>query len=343
MKRWNLLKRLLRWWYGRHTDSRISKYGWTAIYVGDYASAPTWVYTLGLEETLGQPELVIFDVPQEAANGLLWRAYEELKQGDLVLEDGKPWLVGETENPIVWRKVDASQVESAAGWFTMAVMRRAVRTGEMFGLNVFQLVLSDDAGRLPWETGYNEALRFRQPALYLPAADYGEEPLSPPEQEALRIADERGWAIMRVGGDLEWAYTLGRAEAGEPELVSFLPSSDGAARLLDDALAHIANGDLAVADGTRWTGPDFQCCWRRVHESQYLGLGVFRLAKLRHEAKVGRREPLDAYQAFVPDDAGRYPWEPDCRPGVRDCQPLLFEPFDPNPPKRGPLATLRRM
>lgn len=334
-----MLNRLLRWWHSRDTDRRIRKYGWTAIYVGDYSSAPTWAYTIGLDETLGQPELVLFDMPREDANGLLWRAYEELKQGVLVLEDGKRWLAEETENPIVWRKVHPTQVESPAGWFTLAVMRRLVVRREMFGLEVFQLVLSDADGRLPWEPDYDERLRARQPALYLPATDYGDEPLSPPEQEALRIADERGWSILQVEADLPWAYTIGLVDAGQPELVAFLPT-DIAAGLLHEACAHLTHGDLILEDGLRWKLFDRELCWRKVDESQYLGLSVFRLAKLRHERRLGRREAIDAYQLFMPDNSGRYPWEPGCDKIMRDTQPLLFEPFNDHPPRTGPLARL---
>jgi hypothetical protein len=244
---------------------------------------------------------------------------------------------------MVWRNVDPSQVESRVGWFTLAKMRRLAVKGEMFGLEVFQLVLADEKGILPWEAGYNESIRFRQPALYLQATDYGKEPLSPPEEEALRLADERGWSIMRVGGDLDWAYTIGMVEAKVPELISFLPNADWAANLVNEMRAHMTSGRLVPEDGLRWSDDEFECCWRRVHESQYLGLNVFRLAKLRHEQRIGRREAVEAYQLFVPDGEGQYPWDPACAKSVRDVQPLLFEPFDPNPPKRGPLATLMRM
>lgn len=311
--------------------------------MGDYATAPTWTYTLGFEETLNQPEVVIFDVTQEAANTILWTAYEELKAGTLILEDGARWHEEDTDSRLVWRRVHSSQVKSRVGWFNFAVARRLVAKREMFGLEAFQLVLADENGVLPWEAGYNEDIRFRQPALYLPATDYGDEPLSPPEEEALRIADERGWSIMKVGGDLSWAYTLGMVDAGTPELISFLPTSDMAANLLNEAQAHMRSGRLVPEDGLRWNEDGFECCWRRVHETQYLGLNVFRLAKLRHAQRVGRREAVEAYQLFLPDDAGLYPWEPGCDEGACEVQPLLFEPFDPHPPKRGPLATLMRL
>ena len=51
---------------------RIEEHGWTAVYVGDYSTAPTWTYTIGFDETLGQPEVIVFDIPQDSANALLW-------------------------------------------------------------------------------------------------------------------------------------------------------------------------------------------------------------------------------------------------------------------------------
>jgi hypothetical protein len=95
--------------------------------------------------------------------------------------------------------------------------------------------------------------------------------------------------------------------------------------------------------GLRWSGLGTDVCWRRVHESQYLGLNVFRLAKLRHERRTGRREALEAYQLFFPDHDGRYPWELGCHEIIRNMQPLLFEPFSEASLRRGPLAALMRM
>jgi hypothetical protein len=154
----------------RDLDSRIETHGWTAIYVGDYRTAPTWTYTLGFAETLNQPEVIVFDIPQDAANGLLWEAFDQLKDGRLELQDGKVWPEGE-ERPCVWRKVDQTQIESEAGWFTLATIRSIARTGMPYSFEAYQLVLSDNEGRLPWDDGYDERLRPLQPALYLPLED----------------------------------------------------------------------------------------------------------------------------------------------------------------------------
>jgi hypothetical protein len=338
-----MFEKLRRAWHSRDVDKRIAKHGWTATYVGDYATAPTWAYSIGFQQTLGQPEIVVFDVPKEVANGIFWTTYEELKAGTLVLEDGARWHAEDEEKPLVWRKVHQTQIESRVGWFTLANVRRLAQTGVMFDVEAYQLVLSDEAGKLPWEDGYNERLRPSQPALYLPARDYGDVPLSPPEEEALRTADERGWSIMLVRGELDWAYTIGLPEVGLPELVAFLPTADMAANLLHEAQEYVARGEVKPSDGLRWDALGFEVCFRRVDEEQYLALGALRLSKLRHEQLVGRREAVETYQLFLPDEADLYPWEPGCQKSVIDNQPLLFQPFDRDQGKRGALAALMRM
>ncbi|WP_293676149.1 DUF4262 domain-containing protein [uncultured Phenylobacterium sp.] len=338
-----MLERLRRAWHERGIDRRVAKRGWTAIYVGDYRSAPTWVYTVGFDETLGQPEIVLFDATQMDANTLLWMAHEALRTGSLELRDGEAWAL-EDEVFGVWREVHASQIDTEDAWLGAAVNRRQRRTGRRDGLRAFQLVIPDDAHRYPWEDGYNEHLRHRQAALYLPAEDYGDVPLSPGDREALRVTRERGWALRLIDAPLlKWAYSIGLADAGRPELIAFLLSADAAANMLHEAQDHIARGDLVLEDGLRWNGLGFECCWRRVHESQYRALNVFFLTKLWHERRRGRCEAVAAYQLFLPDRNGRYPWEPECHKANRDSQPLLFQPFVPEQMRRGPLAALMRM
>lgn len=167
-------------WHLFKIHRRVRRHGWTAIYVGDYETAPTWVYTLGFDETLNQPEIIVFDLPQTDANRLLWQVFDELRAGLLVLDDGKAWPDGEA-HPAVWRKVHPSQIDTAEGWLALAVRRRAQRTGFNFGLEAFQLVLSDEQGRLPWQDGYDERLRPLQPELYL-SLDVGGSQLAASER-----------------------------------------------------------------------------------------------------------------------------------------------------------------
>ena len=337
-----MFEKLRREWHLRDMGNRIGRHGWMAVYVGDYRTSPCWAYSLGFEETLGQPEVVLFDATQEDANALFWWIYKSLEAGELELKDGEAWAP-EGEVIGVWREVHPTQVEAPDGWFAAALERRQ-RRGATDGFRAFQLVVADPSRKLPWDEGYDERLRLKQPALYMAAQDYGDVPLSSGDREALRVADERGWSIRLIDApDLKWAYTIGLAETGAPELIAFLPSADMAANVLHETQTYLARGDLVLADGLRWNDLNLECCWRRVHESQYLALNVFFLSKLRRERLSGRREAIEAYQLFLPDREGRYPWEPGCHAANRDAQPLLFSPFDPDQLKRGPLAALMRM
>lgn len=337
-----MFDKLRREWHLRDIDKRVQKHGWTAMYVGDYEASPCWAYSVGFEENLGQPEVVVFDISEADGNSLFWWIYKSIESGELKPTEGETWGP-EGEVIGVWREVHPSQINGPDGWFAGALERRE-RRGATQPLRVFQLVVRDDAQKFPWEDGYNERLRTKQPALYLPATDYGDVPLSPGDREALRVADERGWSIRLIDApELKWAYTIGLADGGHPEMIAFLHSADMAANILHETQAYLARGDLVLEDGLRWSDLGLDGCWRRVHKSRYLALNVFFLTKLRHEQHSGRREAVEAYQFFRPDQEGRYPWEPGCNKVVRDCQPLLFEPHDPEQLKRGPLAALMRM
>lgn len=325
-----MLTRLTDWWTAKNLDRRVRKHGWTGVYVGRYGDAPAWTYSLGFDETLNQPEVVIFDVPQESAQTLLWQAFDELKNGQLQFEDGATWSGGAEPAP-KWRKVHPSQISGIVGWLGLAERRRFKRTGQRSGLEAFQLVLPDAGGHFPWEAGYDEHLRPLQPALYLPENDPDARDMLPEVREARRLLAERGWTIVPVEGPrLSWAYSIGLAETlGSPDLIAFGGGCDIARTHLVEVQQRLRKGELTLEDGLRWSGLGFEVCWRSVHESQYLGFNWFYLAKEVREEWTGRREPVPVFQMFVADPAGLYPWEAGCDQDFRELQPMLSLAFDP--------------
>lgn len=147
---------------------RIARLGWTAIYVGDYQTAPTWAYTIGFR-AIGAPEIVVFDLPQEQANGLFHELFRDLKAG-LIIREGERWRPHELEKPFVWREVHPSRFEDQENPWLGISHGFALATSPGQGVfQAFQLVLSDPDGRLPWEPGYDERLRHLQRALWEPA------------------------------------------------------------------------------------------------------------------------------------------------------------------------------
>src|SRR5437899_1301620 len=161
-------------------DARVRRHGWTGVYVGDYASAPTWAYTIGFDDTLNQPEVVAFDLTRDAASRLFWEVRDRLKAGTFAFADGLEWPE-DSDVRGVWRKVDPTRIDE---WLTLAARRRWKRTGQAHGLEAFQYVLPDNDGHLPWQADYDERLRPRQIALWEPQPSEKQPTVAPPAAQA---------------------------------------------------------------------------------------------------------------------------------------------------------------
>ena len=160
----------------RNAKQRTRRLGWTAIYVGDYETCPTWAYTIGFHTSLGAPEIVVFDVPITTANGLFHAIYDDLKTGKLSIRDGEPWRPDEVDNPLVWRQVHSSRLydnDPENPWLALAEDHATILAPERGPISAFQLVLTDAGGHLPWDPQYDETLRPRQRELYLPVPQTG--------------------------------------------------------------------------------------------------------------------------------------------------------------------------
>ena len=167
-----MLERLWPSYHRWDIARRIRRSGWTAIYVGDYRSAPTWTYTIGFHASLGAPEVIVFDIPMESANGLLHEIHGDLKSGKLVIRDREAWRSGEFPNPLVWREVHGSRLydkDSENPWLGLAEDFAAILAPDTGPITAFQLVLSDPDGHR--EPEYDERLRPMQRELNLPRED----------------------------------------------------------------------------------------------------------------------------------------------------------------------------
>lgn len=162
-----VLLALRRAWHRWDTARRVRRHGWTGVFVGDYRSAPSWAYTIGFRETLGAPEIIVFDLPVGVANDLFHEVFRQLRAGELVLRDGEAW--GDPPAKAVWRRVHPSRVADAENPWLGGAVEHAGLSAEPAALQAFQLVLSDELGRAPWQPGYDERLRPLQRELYLPS------------------------------------------------------------------------------------------------------------------------------------------------------------------------------
>jgi hypothetical protein len=152
--------------YEQEILDAVAEHGWfcTAVHDPD-GREPDWAYSVGFTETLRQPEVIVFGLPVGTAHAILWDVFRTLQAGK-VAEDGQVWPHLLVDHDCVLRRVHPSQVIrehlNSALWFWGDPARRGAP------LSAFQLVWPDRAGRFPWDRGCQQAVRDRQPALYLP-------------------------------------------------------------------------------------------------------------------------------------------------------------------------------
>jgi hypothetical protein len=125
-------------------------------------------YSVGFWESAGAPEVIMFGAPMDVANGMIAEAFRRLKTGELKLSDQARWTLDWMEGgpAFVWRAVHPSQIRREH--FNIAIWYRERQGQSRSGLEAYQLFISDEAGRFPWEDGYDPAPSARQTELYLP-------------------------------------------------------------------------------------------------------------------------------------------------------------------------------
>jgi len=135
----------------------IEKYGCHVVQVSAGNGFPGWSFTIGLEELLGVPELIVIGLKDEVAHSLLnecaHRLQEGIRLGPRRRERG---LLSDVEcefRPVEKRWL--KQTMGYAAWFY---------GGDDF--QALQCVYPDLANRFPWEEGFSKDWRSRQPLLF---------------------------------------------------------------------------------------------------------------------------------------------------------------------------------
>lgn len=146
-------------------EGRISRYGWSCYYIFGGAGPP-WLYTIGLVEGFGHPELIIFGLDQSSAHGLATRVVERLTS-EVKVPPGRH--AGERLDglPVAYLEVDRAYWREPSDYFLgwLDYYRALERTLDQRAL---QLVWSDEQGHLPWDERFSARLRHLQPLLDVP-------------------------------------------------------------------------------------------------------------------------------------------------------------------------------
>lgn len=139
-------------------DSLIRSEGFAYICIGPDVHGPSFAYTVGLTETYGCPELLIFGVGEQIANVVFHSIVGKIKNGER-FADGD--VMNDVLNlPCAVRDVSAG----AARPFALNVWSRY--EGALQTPRFQQVVYPDRASVFPWESGYDEAMRQIQKELW---------------------------------------------------------------------------------------------------------------------------------------------------------------------------------
>jgi hypothetical protein len=162
-----LIQEIQRRWRLWGVERRIRKYGFTATYVPLGGGVGELAYTTGFQDAVKAPEVVTFGWTMEDANGLLWTVFQALEAGELSLQDREVWDAPWGPVPkVAWRHVHRSQI--LREYFNISIIH-AERVGRRReDIEVFQLVVADANGVMPWEGGYDTNTKPIQPALWQP-------------------------------------------------------------------------------------------------------------------------------------------------------------------------------
>jgi hypothetical protein len=142
-------------------NERIQKYGFTCMGIGADVDAqppkPPFTYTVGLTQSYGHPELIVFGLPFETAMGVLAEAARRIRSGELVCKDGGTDHKLLQGYPATFRAIPSPAVRKHM---------KVARVIEGDDIKALQIIWPDAHGRFPWETGADPAVAPAQPLLY---------------------------------------------------------------------------------------------------------------------------------------------------------------------------------
>jgi hypothetical protein len=139
----------------------IETHGWALEPVVADASADppraAYAYSIGVPALTGFPEIAVFGLTPAAANGLVGLVVDAVRGGTEIPTGVE--LVGLLDNDLrcVFAAID---VESEAHRFATAL---AWYAGQPF--QMVQLLYPDRNGFMPYETGFDQRMRYAQPVI----------------------------------------------------------------------------------------------------------------------------------------------------------------------------------
>ena len=123
--------------------SDVDTYGWHVAKIGGDDRAPPWAFTIGLEQSFGHPEVLVFGMELELLHALLNQIGELVKHGRS-FDPGERADGLLEQNPPEFRSVDPRWQGAFTGNAAWFYRERSFR--------VLQCFWPDSTGRMPWRS-----------------------------------------------------------------------------------------------------------------------------------------------------------------------------------------------
>lgn len=138
----------------------VRQHGWYAASISDHE--PPFLYTIGLMQTLGHPEFMMFGLGADNAHALFSQFVRDIRAGRSYSDSGVHTVrIGDGEHQVGFRRVHPTQHELYLG-FAMAYCTHIGRMGELEAVQAFW---PDSNGKFPFEVGCDLAVYQLQPRL----------------------------------------------------------------------------------------------------------------------------------------------------------------------------------
>jgi len=135
----------------------IAQHGWHVVLVPPEGNTPGWAHSIGLQESFGHPEIVVFGMDLEVLGPLLNRLGEAIRAGERFEADCERDGILQGLS-VSFRPVDARWIPTFLGNAAWHYQRQDVA--------VLQVFWPDASGRFPWDPDSDAVWRQDQPLLH---------------------------------------------------------------------------------------------------------------------------------------------------------------------------------
>jgi hypothetical protein len=137
----------------------VREHGWFAASINDHD--PSFLYSIGLMQTWGHPELIVFGLDASDAHALLSGMVREIRAGRTYAQQGVYTVALAEDRGVAIRRVHPSQHPLYLG-YAMGYCRYLGRIGELEAVQVFW---PDSGGTFPFQVGCDPGVNRCQPRL----------------------------------------------------------------------------------------------------------------------------------------------------------------------------------